>query len=630
MVTIPPNTRPGERFSISLQGQQLNVKCPEGARPGMTVRIFPPDIMNNGENVQNATDLNRPPQLPPRRRPNPVPPDTQMFEVIVPPGVRAGAPFALMAAGTRVLVTCPPNAYPGQKIRFALPLALTRGKKTSEAGKGTSEIGKVRLSYDKDGWTRTIRVTDMKFQWVRMDDKGDVKLSGRFDAKTSAYVRKLVTVEGDKRNDIVEGVCSLVPASEAVVDSNIRGMDGQELVSYADIAEAQMMDFEGKAQWFQDTCQNLLVGWDEGHMRINIRREYLLSDSMVAIMSLGRKDLRKTWRFEFIGEEGIDAGGLAREWFQLVTDEIFDPELGLWQSSSVNQMCMQISPTSGVVHPDDHLMYFRFLGRVMGKALFDRQLVSGHMVRHLYKHLLGWPLQFDDLELVDEAVYNSLLQIQTMGADIEHLCLDFTLTEEVMGEKIDVELVEGGRDVDVSQDNLPEYLEARFKYRMLGRIQPQLTELLLGFYDVLQEPLMTIFDYQELELLMCGLPEIEMEDWKMHTEYSGEFDGIGAGHQVVRWFWEVVGEVFNQELKARLLQFVTGTSGVPSRGFSVLQGNDGNIRKFTIHGVKSNRVFPQAHTCFNRIDLPLYTSKETLADKVRLALQMAATGFDIE
>ena len=81
-------------------------------------------------------------------------------------------------------------------------------------------------------------------------------------------------------------------------------------------------------------------------MRMNVRRDHLLEDSVDAVMSLGRKDLRKLWRFEFIGEAGIDAGGLAREWFQLVTDEIFDPDMGFWQSSETNQMCMQINPAS--------------------------------------------------------------------------------------------------------------------------------------------------------------------------------------------------------------------------------------------------------------------------------------------
>jgi len=115
-----------------------------------------------------------------------------------------------------------------------------------------------------------------------------------------------------------------------------------------------------------------------------------------------------------------------------------------------------------------------------------------------------------------------------------------------------------------------------------------------------------------------------------NTEYSGKFEATGPGHEAVKWFWEVV-DSFDQEMKARLLQFVTGTSGVPARGFGVLQGNDGNIRRFTIHGVDIGVcLYPRAHTCFNRIDLPLYSSIKDLTECLTLAVTMVATGFDIE
>jgi len=278
-------------------------------------------------------------------------------------------------------------------------------------------------------------------------------------------------------------------------------------------------------------------------------------------------------------------------------------------------------------------VYYRFLGRVMGKAMFDRQLIKGHMVKHLYKHILGWPIYFKDLESVDEEYYNNLKQLRTLhekGEDLSNLFLDFTMTTEVMGVIKEVELVKGGSDIEVTNENFPEYVEACLKYKLMGSVKSQLNELLLGFFDVIPESLLTIFDYQELELIMCGLPHIDLDDWKTHTEYTGECEELGVHHPVVKWFWETL-EEFNDEMKARLLLFVTGTSGVPSRGFGVLQSNDGNIRNFTIHGVSAQICFyPRAHTCFNRIDLPLYDSKEQLQERLKLAVTMSATGFDIE
>jgi hypothetical protein len=229
----------------------------------------------------------------------------------------------------------------------------------------------------------------------------------------------------------------------------------------------------------------------------------------------------------------------------------------------------------------------------MGRALFDRQLIKGHMVRYLYKHLLGWPVTFEDLQSQDEVYYQSLKKFTKMDMDdVSGLCLDFTVAEETLGIKRNVELIPGGSEIEVTLENLPQYLEAIMKYRMLDRTKPQITELLLGFFDVVPEPALTVFDPNELELILCGLPTLDIDDWQTNTKYSGS---CKSQDQVIKWFWEVVRDDFDQEMRARLLQFVTGTAGVPSRGFSVLQGNDGNIKRFAIHGVdRSAYAYPRA------------------------------------
>ena len=130
---------------------------------------------------------------------------------------------------------------------------------------------------------------------------------------------------------------------------------------------------------------------------------------------------------------------------------------------------------------------------------------------------------------------------------------------------------------------------------------------------------------------MCGLPTIDVDDWMANTNYIGKYESKRGSHQVCRWFWEIVRDEFDHEMRTRLLQFVTATSGVPSRGFSVLQGNDGNVKKFTINGVDSTTYpFPRAHTCFNRIDLPVYGSKKLLLERLKIAVATSITGFDIE
>ena len=385
LVTIPPGVYPGMQFTVNAQGQRFMVTCPANAGPNTKVRIVPPAANNNTQD-----DNNKPA---PAFEPEPLAaPKTQVFEVIVPQGVRPNQPFTLMANGQRVLVTCPPNVHPGQKIRFQLPVPSVG------SGGGTTKENKmnVQLSYKDDagssGWERTIRVTDMKFQWIRVvddnDHNGDKKKASSsnrntntplststvsspvgddndmgakaledmegapFDFGKAAYVRKLQYLEGNDAR-MRTGSVSLVPAQEAVVDSklvdhNYHGTNQTKtLLQYTDICNVQSKNLEDKMDWFHTSiCEELYTPWEQGHVKIVVRRHSLLIDSVDAIMALGRDDMRKRWRFEFAGEPGIEAGGLTREWFQLVTEQIFDPDFGLWTSSVNNQMSMQINAAS--------------------------------------------------------------------------------------------------------------------------------------------------------------------------------------------------------------------------------------------------------------------------------------------
>jgi E3 ubiquitin-protein ligase NEDD4 len=110
--------------------------------------------------------------------------------------------------------------------------------------------------------------------------------------------------------------------------------------------------------------------------------------------------------------------------------------------------------------------------------------------------------------------------------------LDFTASVNAMGEHREEELKPGGAKCTVTNDNLEEYLALQCQYRLLGRIKEQVKQMLLGFYDVIEEPLLSVFDYQELELLLCGLPDIDVNDWKNHSEYTGEYEKKGVHHKV--------------------------------------------------------------------------------------------------
>ncbi len=132
------------------------------------------------------------------------------------------------------------------------------------------------------------------------------------------------------------------------------------------------------------------------------------------------------------------------------------------------------------------------------------------------------------------------------------------------------------------------------------------------------------FDARELELVLCGTVEIDLNDWKKYTDYRSGYHQL---HQVIVWFWQAV-EKFDNEQKLKLLQFVTGTSSIPYEGFSALRGSNGP-RKFCIERWGTVDALPRAHTCFNRLDLPAYPSFDILFEKILLAIE-ETSGFSIQ
>ena len=635
-VTIPRGVRPGQHFAVLVNGTQMMVKCPEGHGPGDRLIVTAPRhhsqqyvvmvpanvrpgqqfrvVINNQEvmvtcprGVHSGQRVTF--QLPQQDKAPAAAPNHQMFEVVVPDGVSPGKPFALMANGQKVMVTCPPNVKPGQKIRFQLPIQLSK-----------DELKAHTVNYEMDGWMRCLG-QDLKYHWVyQKASNKDTKEEERehvikFDINEKSFVREIRGTGNLK-------TLHWTSADEYGSATSVTGTT----VDYTELNSVASKSFTEKCEWLKNQFNAIRIPWEEGHMKIRVKRASLLQDAVEAMESIDAADMHKVFRFEFIGEPALDAGGVAREFYVMVCEQLFNPDCGLFRASSVNQMCMQINPNSAIT-TEHHLRYFHMAGRVLGKALMDNHITPVHLVQPLYKHLMAWPISMKDLEQVDDQIYRNLMDLLDID-DVSVLYLDFSVTEDHLGTTSTVDLIDGGRDINVDNSNCAEYLEEQLKYRLMNRIKSQLLEFLRGFYDVVPEPLLSVFDFQELELLLHGLPNIDMEDWKANTDYTGEFSGQ-PNHRVVKWFWEVVTEM-SREKKAKLLQFVTGTAGVPVAGFSALQGNDGNIRTFTLHGDKNVKVFPRAHTCFNRIDFPIYKSKEEMKKFVTMAVDMESSGFGIE
>ncbi|XWS11367.1 hypothetical protein CRYUN_Cryun38cG0078100 [Craigia yunnanensis] len=387
----------------------------------------------------------------------------------------------------------------------------------------------------------------------------------------------------------------------------------------------RLIDFDNKRAYFRSRIRQQHEQHLAGPLRISVRRAYVLEDSYNQLRMRPTQDLKGRLNVHFQGEEGIDAGGLTREWYQLLSRVIFDKGALLFTTVG-NNATFQPNPNS--VYQTEHLSYFKFVGRVVAKALFDAQLLDVYFTRSFYKHILGVKVTYHDIEAVDPDYYKNLKwMLKNDVSDIPDLTFSMDADEEkhILYEKTEVtdyELKPGGRNIRVTEETKHEYVDLVADHILTNAIRPQIHSFLEGFNELVPPELISNFNDKELELLISGLPEIDLDDLKVNTEYTG----YTAASPIIQWFWEVV-KAFNKEDMARLLQFVTGTSKVPLEGFKALQGISGPQR-FQIHkAYGAPERLPSAHTCFNQLDLPEYSSKEQLQDRLLLAIHEASEGF---
>ena len=197
----------------------------------------------------------------------------------------------------------------------------------------------------------------------------------------------------------------------------------------------------------------------------------------------------------------------------------------------------------------------------------------------------------------------------------------FSVTEDRFGEHVIVDLRPGGSTQDVTESNKYDYVDLVVSHRIAGRITEQFRAFMEGLGDVLPLDLLRVFDEHELELLIGGMTEIDMDDWTRFTDYRG----YEKTDRVIEWFWACL-RSWPAERKARLLQFTTGTSRVPVNGFKDLQGSDGP-RRFTIEKSGDPSGLPRSHTCLNRLYLPPYEDYESLERKLRFAIEYVLPVF---
>uniref|UniRef100_A0A8C4RM49 HECT and RLD domain containing E3 ubiquitin protein ligase 3 n=1 Tax=Erpetoichthys calabaricus TaxID=27687 RepID=A0A8C4RM49_ERPCA len=339
---------------------------------------------------------------------------------------------------------------------------------------------------------------------------------------------------------------------------------------------------------------------------LHVRRSNLVSDALRELSIYSDVDLKKPLKVIFDGEEAVDAGGVTKEFFLLLLKELLDPIYGMFSHYEESNL-LWFSDKCFVEHN-----WFHLTGIMCGLAIYNSTVVDLHFPLALYKKLLDVPPTLEDLKELSPTEGRSLQQLlEYPGDDIEDaFCLNFSITRENYGVTEVKDLVPGGQNITVNKSNRQEFVDAYLNYVFNRSVQQLYRAFSEGFLKVCGGKVLSLFQPSELMAMVVGNSNYNWEQMEKNAVYKGEYS---AAHPTVQMFWQVFHE-FPLEKKRQFLLFLTGSDRIPIYGMESLQ-----IAIQSTAG--SEQHLPVAHTCYNLLDMPRYTSKEVLRKRLTQAIE---------
>jgi ubiquitin-protein ligase E3 C len=362
-----------------------------------------------------------------------------------------------------------------------------------------------------------------------------------------------------------------------------------------------------------------------GDTRVSIRRNFIFEDGFASLNHIGEK-LKSRIRVEFINSEGlpeagVDGGGLFKDFITELVKTAFDPRYALFLTTPDRHMYP--NPSSSIL-TSEHLRQLEFLGRILGKALYEGILVELPLAPFFLSKLLGKHNYVNDLVFLDPQLHRNLMYLKTYPGNVEDLALTFTVVDNEFGEAAVHELIPGGKDIAVTNENRIRYIYLVANHRLNVQIKTQCDAFLRGFSDLIHPEWIRMFSQDELQFLISGSPtSIDIVDMRANTTYSG---GYSDDHPVINMFWQIVSEMTPAQQRD-LLKFVTSCSRPPLLGFAYLHPH------FCIHVSRGDvadpdNYLPTASTCLNLLKLPPYSHKSVMREKLLYAIS-SGSGFDL-
>ncbi|XP_076413245.1 putative E3 ubiquitin-protein ligase HERC4 isoform X11 [Peromyscus maniculatus bairdii] len=336
-----------------------------------------------------------------------------------------------------------------------------------------------------------------------------------------------------------------------------------------------------------------------------VRRENIVGDAMEVLRKTKNIDYKKPLKVVFVGEDAVDAGGVRKEFFLLIMRELLDPKYGMFRYYEDSRLIWFSDKT----FEDSDL--FHLIGVICGLAIYNFTIVDLHFPLALYKKLLKRKPSLDDLKELMPDVGRSMQQLLDYPEDDieETFCLNFTITVENFGATEVKELVPNGADTAVNRQNRQEFVDAYVDYIFNKSVASLFDAFHAGFHKVCGGKVLLLFQPNELQAMVIGNTNYDWKELEKNTEYKGEY---WAEHPTIKIFWEVFHEL-PLEKKKQFLLFLTGSDRIPILGMKSL--------KLVIQSTGGGESYlPVSHTCFNLLDLPKYTEKETLRCKLIQAI----------
>ncbi|KAI3361765.1 hypothetical protein L3Q82_002108 [Scortum barcoo] len=338
------------------------------------------------------------------------------------------------------------------------------------------------------------------------------------------------------------------------------------------------------------------------------------------VVSLNPLELRlpsRAWKVKLVGEGADDAGGVFDDTITEMCQELQSGVVDLLIHTPNSFADVGSNTDRFLLNPaalsEDHMVQFRFLGILMAVAIRTKKPLDLHLAPWVWKQLCSMPLGEPDLEEVDLLTYRTLqgiLHLENSGITEDNfhvmIPLDSFMAHSADGRLVPV--VPGGQNISLTFANRTEYVERALDYR-LHEMDSQVAAVREGMSTIIPVPLLSLLTAQQLEQLVCGLPEVSVEMLKKLVRYRD----ITESHQLIGWFWQSLEEFTNEE-RVLFLRFVSGRSRLPSNPADITQ-------KFQI--IKVDRPvngLPTAQTCFFLFRLPPYTSQAILAERLRYSI----------